>query len=139
MDRFTRNYSIFLGVVVLGLLVWAFYENPQVAALNERLDADAELAAYPYRFRVLGLDNGTAVMSTPRSADFPAFRALEILFPELANREQDDPGLMQVQQELAHLQAHASELVLASGTASRIRWELDRDWLTRHGIVPGSY
>jgi hypothetical protein len=139
MDRFTRNYSIFLAVVVLAMLVWVFYEDPQVAALNKRLEVDAGLAAYPYRFRVFSLEDGVAVMGTPRSAEFPAFRALGILFPELANREQDDPELMQAQQEMASLQDRARTIVLSSDDVTRVRWKLDSDWLTKQGIPPGTY
>ena len=139
MDRFTRNYSIFLGVVLLGLLFWVFYEDPQVAALNELLDKDAELATYPYQFRVFSLHDGMAVMGTPRSAEFPAFRALGILFPGLANRDQDDPELMQAQLEMARLQERARRLVLESGKAAQVRWELDSNWLSEHGLPPGTY
>lgn len=139
MDRFTRNYSLFLGVILLGLLFWAFYENPRVAALNELLAGDAGVANYPYRFRVLRLEDGVAVMGTPRSAEFPAFRALGILFPALANREQDDPELMQAQLEMARIQEHARRLVLDSGEATQVRWELDGDWLKENGIPPGSW
>lgn len=139
MDRFTRNYSIFLGILLLGLLFWVFYENPQVRELNGLLERDSEVAAYPYRFRVLRLENGIAVMGTPRSAEFPAFRALGILFPELANRAQDDPELMQAQQTMARIQEHARSIVLDSGKARRVLWELDTNWLTGHGVVPGSF
>lgn len=139
MDRFTRNYSIFLAVLVLGLLFLFLYEDPQVGALNKQLAADAEVAAYPYRFRVFRLEQGVAVMGTPRSADFPAFRALALLYPALDGREQDDPALMQGQQEMARIQERARSLVLESGTATGVVWELDTDWLTANGIAPGSY
>jgi hypothetical protein len=139
MDRFTRNYSLFLGFALLGLLIWVFHENPRVTALNELLAGDTEVANYPYRFRVLRLENGVAIMGTPRSAEFPAFRALGILFPALANREQDDPELMQAQLEMARVQEHARRLVLDSGEVVRVRWELDSNWLTGNGIPPGSW
>lgn len=139
MDRFTRNYSIFLAAVVLGLLFWFLYEDPQVGALNELLAADAEVAGYPYRFRVFRLEHGAAVMGTPRSADFPAFRALELLFPGLAGREQDDPELMQAQLEMARIQERAKAIVLDSGAATRVIWELDSNWLDASGVPPGSY
>ncbi|MEZ5541974.1 MAG: hypothetical protein R3F42_08015 [Pseudomonadota bacterium] len=139
MDRFTRNYSLLLGAVVLALLCWVLYENPEVAALNAVLEADPALAAYPYRFRVLALEHGVAVMGTPRSAEFPAVRALGLLFPALAPLADDDPALQQAQLEMARLQERARARVLETGKAGQVRWQLDSDWLSRHGIVPGSY
>ena len=69
MDTFTRNYSIVLAAVALIGLVWFFYESPGVSRLNEMLADNADVAAYPYRYRVLGLENGVATMTTPRSVD----------------------------------------------------------------------
>lgn len=134
MDKFTRNYSIILGIVVVGLLVLFAYEDPKLTELNDMLQADTALDAYPYNFRVLRLENSVATMTTPRSADFPAFRALGLLFPALENLPQDDPQLMQGQLDMAHTQEHAKALVLGSGHASHVVWELDTDWLARHGI-----
>lgn len=139
MDSFTRNYSIFLAIAVLGLMFWFLYEDPQVGTLNELLAADAEVATYPYRFRVFRLENGVAIMGTPRSEDFPAFRALALLFPELDGLEQDAPELMDAQQEMARIQERARTIVLGSGKVSRVFWELDSDWLTASGVPPGSY
>jgi len=84
MDRFTRNYIAVFAVIGLAALVWAFYEDLMVAKLNDLLEADTALAAYPYRFRVLRLENGIATMSTPRSFAFPVYRALGILYPLLS-------------------------------------------------------
>jgi hypothetical protein len=139
MDRFTRNYSIVPGILLLGLLFWVFYEDPQVTTLNGLLAADDEVAAYPYRFRVLRLENGVAVMGTPRSAEFPAFRALALLYPGLAAREPDDPEMMQAQLEMARVQERARAIVLDAGPVTRMIWELDTDWLGASGVPPGSY
>ena len=89
MDTFTRNYSIALVVIGAILLFRLFYEPPGVSLLNDRLADNAELAAYPYRFRVLTLEEGVASMSTPRSAEFPVYRALPLLFPELRDEAPD--------------------------------------------------
>lgn len=137
MDRFTRNYSITLGLILIVFLGWVLYEDPAVAGLNTLLEQDNEVAAYPYRFRVLAMHEGVATMSSPRSSDFPVYRALGILFPPLANRAQDNPDLMQAQQDLARVQKRAMAIVLESGKAKRVRWELDRDWLSRHGVQVG--
>lgn len=137
MDRFTRNYSITLGLILIVFLGWVLYEDPLVADLNALLEQDSEVAAYPYRFQVLALHDGVATMGSPRSSDFPVYRALGILFPPLANREQDNPDLIQAQQDLARVQKRAMAIVLESGKAKRVRWELDRNWLSRHGVQVG--
>lgn len=136
MDRFTRNYSIFLGVVVLLLLVWGLYEDPAVSELNELLDQDKVVSSYPYKFHVLRIENSVAVMSSPRDSMFPMQKALGIIFPHLANRAQDNPDLMQAQQEMARVQKQAKRIVLESGKVKRVRWELDRQWLSSRGITP---
>jgi len=136
MDKFTRNYSIFLGALTLLLLVWALYEDPIVADLNDLLEQDQVISSYPYRFHVLRVDSGVAILSSPRNSMFPMFKALGIIFPRLANRAQDNPDLMQAQAQLAEVQKRAKRIVIESGKVPRIRWELDREWLTNHGITP---
>lgn len=138
MDRFTRNYSIVLGVIVLVVIVWVLYEDPQVSDLNDLLQQDAEIASYPYQFQVLRIQNEIAVMSTPRSSAFPVHRALGILFPHLSNRAQDNPDVMKAQQELARIQKRAKAIVIESGRVKSMRWELDKNWMRDHGIQPGS-
>jgi hypothetical protein len=138
MDRFTRNYSIVLGLLLVVALAWVLYEDPQVSDLNDRLAEAPEVTSYPYRFRVLSLDDGVATMSTPRTSAFPAQQALGILFPRLANRAQNDPDLMQAQERLARVQNQAREIVLASEEVKRVRWKLDRDWLVQHGAQLGT-
>jgi len=116
------------------ILVWALYEDPQVSDLNHLLEQDTEIAGYPYRFQVIRLQNGVATMSTPRSTDFPVYRALGIIYPHLANRAQDNPEIMKAQQKLAQIQKRAKAIVVESGKATSVRWELDKDWLSQHGI-----
>jgi hypothetical protein len=137
MDRFTRNYSIVLGVIILIVIAWVLYEDPQVSDLNDLLDQDAEIAAYPYQFQVLRVQNDIAIMSTPRLSEFPVHRTLGILFPNLANRAQDNPDVMKAQQELARIQKRAQAIVIESGKMKGVRWELDKDWLIQHGVVLG--
>jgi nitrogen fixation-related uncharacterized protein len=135
MDKFTRNYSIILGAIVLVVLVWALYEDPEVSALNDLLEQNSTVAGYPYRFKVLRLQNGIAIVSTPRSVEFPVHRALGILFPNLANRAQDNPDVMQAQQALAEIQKQVKAIVMKSEKVNSIRWELDKNWLSQHGIT----
>ncbi len=136
MDRFTRNYSIFLGVITLLLLVWTLYEDPMVSDLNVLLEQDRVVSSYPYRFHVLRVNNGVAVISSPRDSMFPMFKALGVIFPRLANRPQDNPDLMRAQQQLAEVQKRVKRIVIESGQVQRMRWELDREWLANHGVRP---
>lgn len=136
MDRFTRNYSIGLAVVVVAALIWVFYESPAVGRLNAMLAENADLAQYPYRFRVVNLENGVATMSTPRSAEFPAYRALQILYPELRDQSPDSPAMLNAQQEMARLQGVAREVVTDSNDVRSVVWKLDENWLRSEGIDP---
>ena len=136
MDKFTRIYLTILGVVALIVLVAVFYESPKVWALNGLLKDEAELAEYPYRFRVLDFDNGVATVSTPRAANFDAFRALRILFPELGRVPDDSPRLYEAQQELARVQSVAAEVVRGDPDVDRVAWKLDERWLRDNGINP---
>ena len=137
MDKFTRNYSIILGSIVLLFLACALYEDPEVSGLNDLLEEDKEIASYPYQFRVLRLNNGIATMSTPRSAAFPVYRVLGLLNPHLANRSQDDPDLMKAQAELAGIQKRAQKIVMEAASVNRVLWELGKNWLSQHGVQVG--
>ncbi|MBT8122715.1 MAG: hypothetical protein KJO10_09295 [Gammaproteobacteria bacterium] len=134
MDRFTRNYSIVLGVVIVVLVAVFMHQDPQIQSLNDRLLQDTRLSAYPYTFRVLRLEDGVATMTTPRSPDFPAYRALGLLFPSLDGLPQDDTRLMQGQLDMAQIQEYAKSLVLEAESVERVVWELDTQWLDRHDI-----
>lgn len=136
MDRFTRIYSTILLVFIVVVLAVIFYESPKVGALNDALADKSELADYPYRFRVLEFDNGVATVSTPRAANFNAFRALRIIFPELANEPDDSPRLYEAQEELASVQALAAEAVRSDPDVRRVDWSLDEHWLRDNGINP---
>lgn len=139
MDKFTRIYTILLAAVAVAALVWVFYESPRVSTLNGLLTENAALAAYPYRFRVIDLDNGVATMSSPRSAEFPAARALGILYPQLRNELPDSTAMLEAQQEMARLQAIARGIVLGSADVSRVVWKLDERWLRGEGVDPGQF
>ena len=134
MDRFTRNYSIGLAIATILLFTLLLYENPVVSDLNNLLEEDTELSSYPYTFRVLRVNNGYAIMSTPRSSEFPVFRALGIIYPKLANKPQDNPDLMQAQDRLATLQKKAKAIVINDERIKGASWELDKEWLSSHGV-----
>ncbi len=133
MDRFTRNYILALLAIFGTLTIWALYEKPEVASINRELAADPELSRYPYPFRVFSLEDGVAIVGTPRSVEFPAYKTLPILFPRLAGRSPGDPELMQAQKELAEIQQRVRTLVMKSPAVKTVRWKLDVNWLTMHG------
>ncbi|MBK1617780.1 hypothetical protein CKO42_04785 [Lamprobacter modestohalophilus] len=139
MDKFTRNYSIVLGVVVVALLAWWINSSwqPQVWEINDVLDTDPELADYPYQFRVKRFENGVATISTPRNFQVPAIRFLEVIHPELAGLAQDDPKMIAAQQGLIDHQKRTQGLVLAQPGVDRVDWELDVQWLADHGVQVG--
>jgi hypothetical protein len=136
MDRFTRNYLIILGTIVaIVLIAWLASLNPRVWELNDLLEEDPQLSRYPYQFEVLSLDNGVATLTTPRSPQVPAVRFLGILYPQLANKQANNPDVIAAQKELADHQARAKELILAQPDVSRVRWQIDRTWYTEHGVM----
>jgi len=136
MDTFTRNYSIALAVIVLGLLAWWITAswNPRVGELNEVLESDPKLADYVYDFRVVDYADGVATISTPRSFDVPAMRFLEIVKPEVAGKAQDDPAMVAAQQNLIEHQKRAQTLILGQPDVERVDWQLDVQWLAEHGV-----
>ena len=137
MDKFTRIYSISLVAIALVVIGWMLYESPDVSQLNSLLSENTEIASYPYKFRVIKLDNGVATMTTPRTADFPAYRALAILFPELSKKSPDSPAMLEAQQEMARVQGIAQKTVSGSKDVNRVTWEIDENWLRSKGIDPG--
>ncbi|EGV31626.1 hypothetical protein ThidrDRAFT_1827 [Thiorhodococcus drewsii AZ1] len=136
MDRFTRNYSIALGLLIMVALVFWIKSSwqPHTWDLDKILTSDATLASYPYQFRVRSLENGVATISTPRSYDIPAMRFLEIIHPNLAGLAQDDPKMVAAQQDLINHQKRAMGLMLAQPQVKSVDWQLDTQWLADHGV-----
>lgn len=136
MDTFTRNYSIALAVILIGLVAWWISAtwNPRVGELNAVLASDPKLSGYVYQFRVVDYDDGVAVISTPRSFEVPAIRFLEIVKPEFAGKAQDDPAMIAAQQELIEHQKRAQTLMLGEPDVERVDWRLDVRWLADHGV-----
>jgi hypothetical protein len=134
VDKFTRNYAIVLAAIAAVALIWVLYESPGVSSLNASLSENADLQAYPYRFRVLDLEDGVATVSTPRSVEFPAYRALAILYPELRSQSPDSPAMLDAQQEMARVQSIVRTIVAGSDDVTRIVWELDENWLRGEGV-----
>lgn len=135
MDKFTRNYSIALGLICLAIFViWLANIDFRVSELNDLLEDDQMLADYPYQFRVISLNNGVAELSSPRSAAMPAIKFLGIIYPELKGSTAQDPNMITAQKDLADHQMHAKNLILEQPDVIRTRWVLDRDWYSERGI-----
>lgn len=136
MDRFTRNYSIALGILILAaLFFWAKSTwQPKVWELDKVLVSDTLLSSYAYQFRVRAFQDGVATISTPRSFDIPALQFLAIIHPQLVGKAQDDPEMVAAQQDLIDHQKRAMGLILAQPGVKTVAWELDTRWLADHGV-----
>ena len=127
-------------LIVMALLValdWAI-RRPDVRTreLNHILETQAsqKLKDYPYQFQVLRVEGTTAVMTTPRNVDVPAFRLLGVLYPEINVKDANNPAFIGVQNQLGRMQDEAKDIVLAQPGIEQVRWELDKQWLRRKGI-----
>ncbi len=127
-------------LIVMALLValdWAI-RRPDVRTreLNHILETQAsqKLKDYPYQFQVLRVEGTTAVMTTPRNVDVPAFRLLGVLYPEINVKDANNPAFIAVQNQLGRMQDEAKDIVLAQPGIEQVRWELDKQWLRRKGI-----
>ncbi len=137
VDRFTRNYAIGLGGVLAALAVVWFLSSwdPGASKLNALLASDAELAAYPYPFRVESLNDGVATLKSPRSFEVPVIRYLAVIEPRLAGKDAGHPDVMAAQAALAHHQKRAQEIIERQPDVKAVRWVLDRDWYAVRGIT----
>lgn len=135
MDDFTRKYLYFLiGLVVVGLIWWLSSLDFRAREINTFLESDADIAAYPYPFRVISLEKGVAQVSSPRSAQFSAVQSLRIMYPSLDQVSAVSDEMMAAQTELARIQSHVAELVKSQEDVKSIRWVLDQQWLTENGV-----
>ncbi len=134
MDRGTKIYAFILGILTLALAIVFLYESPKVSELNERLESITIINEFPYHFKVLRINNGTAVMSSPRSTEVPVSKILGILFPHVKGKSTQSSEFQRAQKALANVQILASKTVIADAEVERVSWELDRSWLLQHGI-----
>jgi hypothetical protein len=133
-----KTWHWLVAALALAVALDWFIQHPDghTRELNRAIEskASAQLKSYPYPFRVLRVESGTAVMATPRNFDVPAFRALGALFPDLDVKDTHSPAYMAAQQTLATVQTEARTIVLSQPGIASIRWELDKAWLGAHGI-----
>lgn len=125
---------VLIPLLIIGLAAtWFLINSPRVGQLNSMLASSAELAEYPYKFRVFKVEGETAVMSSPRSPASSVLQALKIIYPNMSLSDPNSEPVIAVQKELARLQFKAKDLVLAEPDISEVRWELDKGWLRAHG------
>ena len=128
---------IVVVLVLLAALDWAIQRpDPQTRELNNALtrEASQKLKDYPYQFQVLRVEGKTAVMTTPRNFDVPAFRMLGVLYPDINVKDHNNPAFIAVERLLGQVQDEAKDIVLAQPGIRQVRWELDKNWLQRKGI-----
>ena len=126
-----------LALGLLTLISWYVHRpDGRARQLNDILETTAspQLKAYPYEFRVLRTDGGTAVMSTPRNFDVPALKMLGALYPNIDVHNQNDPDFIKAEKALADAQFEAMTIVRSQPGISNVRWELDVSWLRSHSI-----
>jgi hypothetical protein len=135
LDRGTKIYAGVLGSILLaGIIIWLLTLDFRLGEIDQMLQQDPEIAAYPYKFRALGIQGRTAVMSSPRSTSLPAVRFLGMIRPGLAQKSEQDPDMIAAQKELGSLQSKVRELVLSRPDIDKIRWQLDKEWYASRGI-----
>lgn len=128
---------ILLVIALLVALDWAIRRpDARSRELNDIIASQASerLRNYPYQFQVLRVEGDTAVMTTPRNFDVPAFRMLGVLYPNINVKDPNNPEFIAVERLLGQVQDEAKDIVLAQPGIKGVRWELDRGWLRRQGI-----
>jgi hypothetical protein len=136
LDRGTKIYAYTLGgLVFLGVLAWLSSLDFRLGEIDDMLQQDREISAYPYKFRALEIKGTTAILSTPRSTSMPAVQFLGMIRPNLANKSEQDPVVIEAQKELGALQSKVKKLVLTRQDIDDVRWRLDKEWYAARGIM----
>ncbi|HHC74755.1 MAG TPA: hypothetical protein ENK78_06745 [Thiothrix sp.] len=132
---------IAIGLVYVFLVIGFvfFKQDNQAQALNEQLSQVRELQAYPYHFRVLAVEDDTAVMTSPRSSQVSVLHALPLIDPSLQYKSPDSPEMIKAQKTLAYYQSLAADTVKQQAkqlnmAVATIRWQIDKGWFAQHGI-----
>jgi len=128
---------IVLVLVLFTVVSWYVHRpDDRARQLNDILEATGspQLKSYPYEFRVLRTEGATAVMSTPRNFDVPAFKMLGALYPNIDVKNQNDPDFIKAEKALADAQFEAMTIVRTQPGINNVRWELDASWLRSHSI-----
>ena len=136
MTRGMQLYALALLALIVYLFFKLVYVPAEVRELNQQLQADTYLADYPYQFKVLRIENGKAFVTTPRSASVSVPEIIAVLDPTLDGVSIEDERYQKAQQGLADRQAHVHQKVVSDPEITGVYWELDEDWLRKHGVLP---
>ncbi len=123
-----KHFAIVM-LVSAAFVVWILFSSVEVLWLNKQLSSDSVLSDYPYHFRVIKQDDGVAVMGTLHTNYLSLREALRLMFPELEASGDKSWPMRQAEKEYARMQARAQSIVMARGDFTRVRWELDENWL----------
>lgn len=136
LDRGTKIYAGVLGgILLIAVISWMVTLDFRLGEIDDMLQQEPSIAAYPYTFRALEIKGTTAVMSTPRSTSMPAVRFLAIIKPSLANKSEHDPMVIEAEKELANLQSKVRKMVLERQDIDKVSWRLDKQWYADKGIM----
>lgn len=129
-------WAILALILIVGLDWYVRAPDSRSRRLTDSIESQAstQLKTYPYKFRVIRVNGGIAIMSTPRNFEVPAFKVLGVLYPDINTRNQNDPTFIAAEKLLAEVQSEARAIVLTQPGIKDVRWELDRDWLATHYI-----
>jgi hypothetical protein len=124
--------------VALAFVVDWLVQRPDDRArqINTAIEAKGSeaLRNYPYRFRAVRVSGDTAVLSTPRNVQVPAFRFLGVIHPDVNVKDANDPAFIAIEKELGGVQTEVMAIAQAQEGIKRVQWELDKPWLAKHGI-----
>ena len=135
LDPFLKRYLLIMALLLIaGTVYFITRQDGRVSEINGKLATAPTLADYPYRFKVLSLENGVAVMSSPRSAEMGPMHFLRILDPSLNDKDVVHPDMMAAQDLLAEKQSAAARIVSDEPDVNRISWQLDERWYVAHGV-----
>ncbi|MEO0436795.1 MAG: hypothetical protein AAF098_07795 [Pseudomonadota bacterium] len=134
-DRFSQVYlAVLLAALLAAALAYWVSRDERLDGLNQVLRTDKQLQAYPYRFKVLELENRVATVSSPQEAGLSVIHFLRTAFPNLRATAIDDPAIMAAQTQLVYMHHLAESLLKARPEVERVRWEMDERWYREHGV-----
>jgi hypothetical protein len=134
MSNGLKIYAASLMLLVFSLIIIYGYEGPKVSALNEQLSNNEVIKSFPYRFKVLRINDRTAVLNSPVSTEMPCGQVIPAMFPEIKGKSLLSDEYQQARIQLAEVQTLIENLVKADPDIDKVSWELDKNWLLQHGI-----
>lgn len=130
----SMRIPLFLAAVALGAIaLWRVRQpSPRLERLNHvlNLKADASLLNYPYPFRVVRLDNTTAIMATPSIV--PSAAVVDAIVPSLRGQPATNSAVINAEKTLVHMQQEARRIILSQPQITAVQWRVDATWLRHH-------